>query len=114
MTLPIVVDRPHVYAAAQIAEAVNDLADVARLYDGAVGEIATYGGGRRVGGVRIHPTAPPQVDVHIVVRYGRPLPAVASAVREAISEALRDSQSEFAGAAINVHVADLENGQALA
>ncbi len=98
-------------AAAEIAAAATGLPTVARLYHGAVGEIATYGGGRRVGGVRIRPDSPLQIDVHIVARYGRPLPEIATSVRTEIAHRLRDRGPALVDAVINVHIADMEDPQ---
>ncbi len=45
--------------------------DVARLSGGLVGEVATYLPGRQVTGVRF---TDEEVEVHIVARWGPPLP----------------------------------------
>ncbi len=55
--------------------------EVARLSGGLVGEVATYLPGRQVAGVRL---TDEEVEVHIVARWGRPLPEVADAVHEAV------------------------------
>jgi uncharacterized alkaline shock family protein YloU len=111
VTLTTAADGSLAAAAAEIAAAATGLPTVARLYHGVVGEIATYGGGRRVGGVRIHPDSPPRVDVHVVACYGPPLPEIANAVRMAIGERLQGSRPELADAVINVHIADMEDPQ---
>jgi len=93
--------------ASAVTAAVLALADVARLDDGSVGEIATYGRGRRVGGVRIRSDQPPRVAVHVVPRYGRPLSEIAADVRARAAAALDDLDADFADAAIDVHITDL-------
>lgn len=99
--------EPPVAVAARIAAAVAACPDVARLYDGAVGEIATYGRGRRVGGVRMMYDTSPRIEVHIVVRYGRPLPDIAEAVRAEVEQ--QRGSGALADAAVNVHIADLDD-----
>lgn len=95
-------------AASAVATAVLAHADVARLDDGSVGEIATYGGGTRVGGVRIRADRPPRVAVYLVPRYGRPLSEIAADVRAQVEAALERLDADFADAAIDVHMTDLE------
>lgn len=109
MTLSDNPDRSLVGMAHTIAAAVSALPDVARLHPGAVGEIATYGRGERVGGVRIHGNDELRIGIHVVVRYARPLPDVVSAVRAAVGTALRSVPGhDVADAVIDVRVADLE------
>lgn len=54
---------------------------VARMYPGVVGEVATYLPGRRVPGVRLPGH---EVEVHVVARWGEPLPEIAERVRAAV------------------------------
>ncbi|MDQ6716000.1 MAG: hypothetical protein M3Z83_07815 [Actinomycetota bacterium] len=65
----------------RIRQAVTAVPGVADLHAGAHGEVATYGVGRRVNGVRIRDT---EIQVHIVTRWGAPVLAVADAVRLAV------------------------------
>lgn len=65
-----------------VAQAAAACADVAGLSEGAVGEVASYLPGRRVPGVRIGDNG---VEVHIVARWGRPLPEVGEAVAAAVA-----------------------------
>ncbi|HEX3623317.1 MAG TPA: hypothetical protein VHT97_13470 [Acidimicrobiales bacterium] len=55
---------------------------IAGLTGGQFGEIATYLPGRRVQGVR---QADGAVEVHVVARWGTPLPEVADLVRAAVA-----------------------------
>ncbi|TSD68372.1 Asp23/Gls24 family envelope stress response protein [Aeromicrobium piscarium] len=68
-------------SAETIAEAVQAIDGVHSLHGGLFGEVATYLPGGRVSGVRIGDDG---VDVHIVVRTGRPVLPVAEAVRAAV------------------------------
>lgn len=106
--MPVAASGSPVETATRIAEVVGALPDVARLYSGAVGEIATYGTGGPVGGVRIHRDPRPRIGVYIVARYGRPLPDIATVVRDEVTRLLRDDGLEPADAAVNVHIVDLE------
>lgn len=76
---PVLIGEP---SADTIAATVSGLPAVARLSGGTVGEVATYLPGRRVTGIRVQDDA---VTVHLVARYGTPLPEVADAVRSAIA-----------------------------
>lgn len=66
-----------------VAAAVRAVPGVAGLYGGLFGEVATHLAGRRVPGVRIDDRG--DVEVHIVIRWGHPVPATADAVRRAVS-----------------------------
>lgn len=66
-----------------IAGAVLAVDGVAGLYGGLFGEIGTYLPGRRVPGVRVDATG--NAEVHVVLRWGAPVPATADAVRLAVS-----------------------------
>ena len=65
-----------------VARAALSCREVAALSGGAVGEAATYLPARRVTGVRV---AGGEVAVHVVARWGTPLPDVAAAVRRAVA-----------------------------
>lgn len=73
--------RPDVHPE-DVARAVAACPDVARLSEGVVAEVASYLPGRRVPGVRVDDEG---VDVHIVARWGRPLPDVGEAVAAAVT-----------------------------
>lgn len=88
----------------EVARAVAACPDVARLSEGAVAEIASYLPGRRVPGVRIAEDA---VEVHIVARWGRPLPEVGEAVATAAAPAA-------AGLPVRVFVDDIDPPPAVA
>jgi hypothetical protein len=65
-----------------VAAAARGCADVVDLSSGLFAETATYLPGRRIPGVRLRSDG---VEVHIVARYGRPLPEVADQVRAAVT-----------------------------
>lgn len=67
-------------AAEVLAAAVSACTGVAGLSAGAFGEVATYLEGRRIGGVRLTDDA---VEVHVIARWGTPVPIVAEQVRAA-------------------------------
>jgi uncharacterized alkaline shock family protein YloU len=81
-----------------VAHAAAACPDVARLSEGVVGEVASYLPGRRVAGVRVDDEA---VEVHIVARWGRPLPEVGEAVVAAVAPVAH-------GRPVRVFVDDLE------
>lgn len=110
MTADAAVVRTSPAIARLAAAAATGLPDVARLDSGAVGEIATYGDGERVGGVRIHSQDPLRIEVHVVVRYGRPLPQVAEEVRTVVGAALLDHGMQLDGLVIDVRIGDLDLG----
>ena len=65
-----------------LVRAVETCPDVAGVSGGVVGEvIATYLPGERVVGVR---ESGDGVEIHIVARWGRPLPEIAEQVRRAV------------------------------
>lgn len=66
-----------------VAATVLAVPGVAGLYGGLFGEVATHLAGRRVPGVRIDDLG--NAEVHVVVRWGHPVPATAYAVRRAVS-----------------------------
>jgi uncharacterized alkaline shock family protein YloU len=71
---------------------------IAGLSGGAFGDIATYLPGRRVVGVR---EADGTVEVHVVAKWGTPLPEVADIVRAAVIP-------YASGRAVAVFVDDIE------
>lgn len=87
MTAPHVTSPPpgRPAGAAQVPEdalaaAVTGCRDVAALSGGPFGEVATYLAGRRIAGVRLLEDS---IDVHVIARWGTPLPSVAAQVRSA-------------------------------
>jgi uncharacterized alkaline shock family protein YloU len=64
-----------------VVAAVRAVPGVARLDGGPHGEIAAYLPGRRVPGVRLRGD---RAEVHVVLRWGVPVLAVADAVRDAV------------------------------
>jgi hypothetical protein len=73
-----VVDLEAVATAALACPAIADLTG------GRFGEIATYRPGRRILGVR---QVDGEIEVHVVARWGSPLPEVAEVVRAAVAPA---------------------------
>jgi uncharacterized alkaline shock family protein YloU len=71
---------------------------IAGLTGGRLGEIATYLPGRRVVGVR---ELDGTVEVHVVARWGTPLPKVADVVRAAVAP-------HAGGRPVSVFVEDIE------
>lgn len=69
-----------------VAEAAAGCRSVARLSPGSFGEVATYLPGRRIIGVRV---TEDHVEVHIVARWGAPLPRVGEEVRTAVKPLAR-------------------------
>ena len=94
-------DRP-VVTASLAAAAAREVADVLDLYGGAVGEIATYGGGERVGGVRVRGE---RLTLYLIVRFGRPLADIAEDVRDKVRQRLDGSW------VIDVHIQDVRAEQ---
>lgn len=89
------------------AAAAVEAPDVVGLHSGAVGEIATYGGGTSVKGVRVHDRPEPRIRLYLIVRFGAPLDALAQEVRARVREALNTVAPRFAAGRIDVHVADV-------
>jgi uncharacterized alkaline shock family protein YloU len=73
-----------------VAQAVANVHGVVRLGGDGVGDVATYLPGERVVGVRLKnvDTDEESVEVHVVVDYGPPLPALADDVRTAVTRVL--------------------------
>jgi hypothetical protein len=67
-----------------VAAAASACPPVARLTGGRFGEVATYRPGHRIVGVR---EVDGIVEVHLVARWGSPLPEVAEVVRAAVTPA---------------------------
>jgi hypothetical protein len=65
-----------------VAAAAQGCPLVAGLTGGRFGEVATYRPGRRILGVR---QADGAVEVHVVARWGTPLPELADVVRSAVT-----------------------------
>ncbi len=81
-----------------VAAAVSACPPVAALAGGAYGEIATYLPGRRLLGVRL---SGEELEVHVVARWGTPLPEVAHRVREAVAPLA-------GGRPVTVYIDDIE------
>jgi uncharacterized alkaline shock family protein YloU len=81
----------------QISAAVLACPDVAGMSAGAFGEIRSYLPGHTVPGVKLGEEA---VEVHVVARYGPPLPEVASQIGRALAPLL-------SGRAVRVVVEDI-------
>ncbi len=71
---------------------------IADLTGGRFGEVATYGPGRRTLGVRI---VDGTVELHVVAKWGAPLPEVAEVVRAAVAP-------YAPGLPVSVYVDDIE------
>lgn len=82
---------------------------VVGLHGGAVGELATYGDGERVRGVRVHDRPTPRLRLHLVVRIGARLDALGDDVRARIREALSTVAPEFAQGPIDLRVVDVSD-----
>jgi hypothetical protein len=81
-----------------VAKAVLACPHVASLSAGTVAEIATYLPGRRVQGIRSQDDA---LEIHIVARWGTPLPEIGAEVRRAVG-------SLAGGRAVTVAIEDVE------
>ena len=71
---------------------------IAELTAGHFGEVATYRPGRRIAGVRV---TDGDLEVHVVARWGVPLPEVAEVVRAAVTP-------HAGGLPVAVYVDDIE------
>ncbi len=80
----------------RVATAVLATEGVAALHPGVFGEVATYLPGRRVQGIRM---ADHGCEIHVVLDWGAPIQATASAVREAAAG--------LVDGAVDVTVADI-------
>ncbi|WP_327089866.1 hypothetical protein OIE66_04390 [Nonomuraea sp. NBC_01738] len=81
-----------------IAEKVRGCPGVAGLSGGLFGTVATYLPGERLVGVAVHEE---DVEIAIIARLGRPLPALADEIRQAVSGLTGDRL-------VNVRIDDLE------
>ena len=88
----------------EVVRVVRACPDVADMSEGAIAEAASYLPGRRVPGVRVVDDG---LEVHIVARWGRPLPEVGDAVAAAVAPVA-------AGRAVTVFVDDIELPAAVA
>ncbi len=66
----------------QVAAAALGCPLIADLTGGRFGEVATYGPGQRILGVRMVDGA---IELHVVAKWGAPLPEVAEVVRAAVA-----------------------------
>ncbi len=64
-----------------VVAAVTSVPGVARMHPGVFGEVATYLPGRRVVGVQLREGI---TNVHVVLRWGAPLPETVDAIRSAL------------------------------
>ena len=83
--------------AATISDAVAAVPGVAALSAGEFGQVGTFSATRSIPGVRIDEV---QVQVHIVARYGIPLPSTAAGIGSAVAPLL-------AGRSLQVAVQDI-------
>lgn len=67
----------------RIAAAVLAVDGVIELHGGLFGEVGTYLPGRRVQGIRLGPGD--GVEIHLVARWGVPIPRTVDAVRRAVA-----------------------------
>jgi uncharacterized alkaline shock family protein YloU len=91
------------------AEAALGTVGVLALHGGAIGEVATYGDGGRVEGVRLRPSDG-VLTLHVVVEYGRPVDEVSAELRRRVRAALAQQAPSAVIARIDVHVADVRPG----
>ena len=90
-----------------VATAVETTPGVVSLHTGALGEIATYGGGTRVPGVVVGRGERAAVDVHVVAAMGRPLNALADEIRDRVARRLNAELPAATAMPVHVHVADV-------
>jgi Protein of unknown function (DUF322). len=69
--------------ARRVAERVVACPGVAELSGGPFGAVATYLPGGLVRGVALRDG---EVEIHVIARYGRPMPEIGMAVRDAVSD----------------------------
>ena len=101
-------DASPVEVAQIAAAAAAGVPGVVGFHSGTVGEIATYGGGRRIEGIRLRPGSPPSIAAYLVVAYGQSLHDLAAAVRQAVAGALAEHAGPgYARVTVDVHIADL-------
>lgn len=80
--LPTADVLPVIETAEEVAVLVLAVPGVAQLHAGRFGEVATYLPGRRVTGVKL---TDDRVEVHVVVRFGEPLRAVAAHIHAVVA-----------------------------
>jgi uncharacterized alkaline shock family protein YloU len=100
---------PEFVIAKALAHAARDVAGVVDLFSGRLGEIATYGRGGRVPGVRVwREDGHLHIEAHIVAAYPPeyPLPTLADDVRGRLRELLPELGVAASGP-IDVIVADV-------
>ncbi len=66
----------------EVAAAAQGCPLIADLTGGRFGEVATYRAGRRILGVRM---VDGEIELHVVAKWGAPLPEVAEVVRAAVA-----------------------------
>ncbi|MGH9183529.1 MAG: hypothetical protein ACRDZ9_06940 [Acidimicrobiales bacterium] len=89
------------------AAAATASPDVVRLDGGLVGELATYGGGSRVVGVRAEVGPRPRLEVRAVVRSGRPLAEIGDDLRRRVADRLEHRYPGLAPV-VDIHISDVE------
>lgn len=80
----------------RVHAAVLALPGVSDLYPGSFGEVATYGAGRRVVGVRVRPA---RAEVHVVAAWDAPVLETADEVRRTVEP--------ITGTPVDVYVDDV-------
>jgi hypothetical protein len=101
---------PEFVIAQALVRATRDVPGIADVYSGRLGEIATYGRGTRVPGIRVHTEGGRlKIEVHVIALYSPDLrlSTLADAVRTQMRQqlvALAVDQSN----AIDVVIADLK------
>lgn len=89
------------------AAAARGAPGVVALHGGTLGEIATYGQGGPVRGIRVRRPPGARVKVHVVARFGARLDEVAHEIRRRVRTTLAEQVPPFADAVVDVHVADV-------
>lgn len=92
MTEPITTDP--LALAELVAAVVVSQPGVAALHGGIFGDVATYLPGRKLTGVRVGEPGEP-VEIGVVLRLGRPIPAVVDALRRAVAEVCGDRRVDI-------------------
>jgi uncharacterized alkaline shock family protein YloU len=105
---------PAVEVARRVASAAQEVPEVLGLHGGTYGEIATYGEGGPVRGVRVRRAPEPGLRLHIIVRFGARLDEVADSVRTRVRDEAARHWPVFTDARVDVHVADVDLGDAAA
>lgn len=90
-----------------VATAAQKVPDVLGLHGGALGEVATYGQGGPVQGVRVWRAPAPRVQLRLIVRFGARLDEVAEAVRERVAAAVAEDFPAFEAARVDVRIVDV-------